>query len=250
VPTRLTFDDAADTEEVWSPDGRFLIFSSGRGGPDNLYRKRADGSGEEERLSKRDNPMWANAWSTDGRSVAFVEMGPKGNFDVSKLSLDDGKVQPLLASQFREADPAISPDGRWLAYTSDESGRQEIYIRPYASGAGRWQVSDNGGGYPRWTKNGRELVYRVDDGVMAASIEASGDSLRTGKPTRLFTGALRGGISGLTIGGNNLSDFDVSADGQRFIMFPTSNAEFTNRGIVTLVTRWSEELTRTFTTTR
>ena len=111
-------------------------------------------------------------------------------------------------------------------------------------------MSDNGGGYPHWTQNGRELVYRVDDGIMAASIEATGDSIRTGKPSRLFTGALRGGVSGLTIGGNNLSDFDVSADGKRFIMFPTSDAEFTNRGIVTLVTRWSEELTRTFTATR
>ncbi len=250
VPTRLTFDDAADTEQVWSPDGRFIVFSSGRGGPDNLYRKRADGSGDEERLNKSDRPTWANTWSQDGRTLAFVEMGAKGNFDIGKISLDDRTVQPLLTSQFREADPAISPDGRWLAYTSDESGRQEIYVRPFLSGSGRWQVSDNGGGYPHWTQNGRELVYRVDDGIMAASIEATGDSIRTGKPTRLFTGALRGGVSGLTIGGNNLSDFDVSADGKRFIMFPTSDAEFTNRGIVTLVTRWSEELTRTFTTAR
>jgi hypothetical protein len=123
-------------------------------------------------------------------------------------------------------------------------------VRPYPSGAGRWQVSDNGGSYPRWSGNGRELFYRVDGGVMAASIEAIGDSIRTGKPARLFAGTFRGGVNGVTIGGNNLSDYDVSADGQRFIMFPSSDAESTNRGIVTLVTRWSEELTRTFTTTR
>ena len=202
VPTRLTFDDAPETEQVWSPDGRFLAFSSGRAGADNLYRKRADGSGEEERLTTSDNPMWANAWSSDGRSIAFVAMGANGNFDVTMLSLADNKVQPLLNSKFREADPAISPDGRWLAYSSNESGRLEVYVRPYPSGAGRWQVSDNGGGFPRWTGNGRELVYRVDDGIMAASIEATGDSIRTGKPSRLFTGAFRGGVSGLTIGGN------------------------------------------------
>ena len=87
------------------------------------------------------------------------------------LTLADKKLQPLLTSTFREADPAISPDGRWLAYTSNESGRQEVYVRPYPAGAGRWQVSDNGGGYPRWARNGRELFYRVDDGIMAATIE-------------------------------------------------------------------------------
>ena len=111
-------------------------------------------------------------------------------------------------------------------------------------------MSDNGGGYPRWTKNGRELVYRVDDGIMAASIEATDDSVRSGKPLRLFTGKFRGGASGVTIGGANLADYDVSADGQRFIMFPTSDAEFTNRGIITLVTQWTNELTRTFATAR
>ena len=246
VPTRLTFDDAADTEQVWSPDGRYLVFSSGRDGADNLYRKRADGSGDEERLTKSDIPMWANSWSRDGRSIVFAGMGPNGNFDVSMLTLEDKKVQPLLASNFREADPTISPDGRWLAYTSNESGRLEVYVRPFPAGAGRWQVSDTGGGFPRWAGNGRELFYRVDDGIMSASIEAVGDSIRTGKPTRLFTGAFRGGVTGISIGGNTFADYDVSADGQRFVMFPSTDAESTNRGVVTLVTEWFDELTRTF----
>ncbi len=246
VPTRLTFDDAPDTEQVWSPDGRYLVFSSGRDGADNLYRKRADGSGDEERLTKSDIPMWANSWSRDGRSIVFAGMGPNGNFDVSMLTLEDKKVQPLLASNFREADPNISPDGRWLAYTSSESGRLEVYVRPFPAGAGRWQVSDTGGGFPRWAGNGRELFYRVDDGIMSASIEAVGDSIRTGKPTRLFTGAFRGGVTGISIGGNTFADYDVSADGQRFVMFPSTDAESTNRGVVTLVTEWFDELTRTF----
>ena len=246
VPTRLTFDDAPDTEQVWSPDGRFLVFSSGRNGADNLYRKRSDGSGDEERLTKSDVPMWANSWSRDGQSLVFAGMGPNGNFDVSMLALDDKKVQPLLTSTFREADPYISPDGRWLAYTSNESGRLEVYVRPYPTGAGRWQVSDTGGGFPRWAGNGRELFYRVDDGIMSASIEAVGDSIRTGKPTRLFTGAFRGGVTGISIGGNTFADYDVSADGQRFVMFPSTDAESTNRGVVTLVTQWFDELTRTF----
>jgi Tol biopolymer transport system component len=250
VPTRLTFDDAPETEQVWSPDGRFLAFSSGRAGADNLYRKRADGSGEEERLTTSDNPMWPNAWSGDGRSIAISAMGPNGNFDVTMLSLADKKLEPVVNSNFREADPAISPDSRWLAYSSNESGRLEVYVRPYPTGAGRWQVSDNGGAFPRWSGSGRELFYRVDDGLMAASIEAAGDSLRTGKPTRLFTGAFRGGTTGIAIGGNTFADYDVSADGQRFVMFPTSDADSTGRGIVTLVTPWFDELTRTFAAAR
>jgi serine/threonine-protein kinase len=246
VPTRLTFDDAPDTEQVWSPDGRFLVFSSGRNGADNLYRKRADGSGDEERLTKSDIPMWATSWSGDGRSIAIAGMGQNGNFDVTMLTLDDKKVQPLLTSSFRETDAAISPDGRWVAYTSNESGRLEVYVRPYPAGAGRWQVSDTGGGFPRWAGNGRELFYRVDDGIMSASIEAVGDSIRTGKPTRLFAGAFRGGVTGISIGGNTFADYDVSADAQRFVMFPSTDAESTNRGVVTLVTQWFDELTRTF----
>jgi Tol biopolymer transport system component len=250
VPTRLTFDDAPETEQVWSPDGRFLAFSSGRAGADNLYRKRADGSGEEERLTTSDNPMWPTSWSSDGRTIAIAAMGVNGNFDVTMLSLADKKVEPLLNTNFREADPAISPDGRWLAYSSNESGRLEVYVRPYPSGAGRWQVSDAGGGFPRWAGNGRELFYRVDDGLMSASIEGIGDSLRTGKPTRLFTGAFRGGATGISIGGNTFADYDVSADGQHFVMFPASDAESTNRGIITLVTPWFDELKRTFATAR
>ena len=250
VPTRLTFDEAPESEQIWSPDGRFLIFSSGRTGPDNLYRKRADGSGDEEHLIKSDSPMWAVSWARDGASLGLVTMGANGNFDVASMTLADKKVHPILSTNFREADPDISPDGRWLAYTSNESARVEVYVRPYPTGAGRWQVSDNGGAYPRWSSNGREIVYRVDDGIMVASIDATGESIRTGKPQKLFTGPFRGGSAGISIGGNTLSDYDVSADGQRFIMFPSSDTTAGGRGVVTLVTTWFDEKTQSFTTTR
>ena len=250
VPTRLTFHEGPESEQIWSPDGRFLIFSSGRTGPDNLYRKRADGSGEEEHLVQSDNPMWAVSWARDGASLGLVTMGANGNFDVASLTLADKKIHPLVTTNFREADPDISPDGRWIAYTSNESARVEVYVRPYPTGAGRWQVSDSGGAYPRWASNGREIVYRVDDGIMVASIEPAGDGIRTGKPHKLFTGSFRGGSTGISIGGNTLSDYDVSADGQRFIMFPSSDSTAGGRGVVTLVTKWYDEKTQSFTTTR
>jgi serine/threonine-protein kinase len=128
VPTRLTFDDASETEQVWSPDGKQLAFSSGRTKTDNVYRKRADGSGEEERLSTSDDPHWPNSWAPDGQSLVVSQLSSSGNFDVLRLTLPDTKLTPLLNSSFRESDPAISPDGRWMAYTSTESGRPEIYV--------------------------------------------------------------------------------------------------------------------------
>jgi serine/threonine-protein kinase len=245
VPTRLTFDDASETEQIWSPDGRQLAFSSGRTKTDNVYRKRADGSGDEERLSTSDEPHWAGSWAPDGQSIVVSQLSASGNFDVLRLTLADKKLTPLLNSSFRESDPAISPDGRWMAYTSTESGRPEIYVRPYPSGSGRWQISDNAGAYPRWSRNGKELFYRIDGGVMGASVDTSGDSIRTGKPVQLFTGAFRGGLGGLSISGNTFSDYDVSADGQSFVMFPATEAESTNRGVVTVVTRWFDDLAKT-----
>jgi Tol biopolymer transport system component len=246
VPTRLTFDSAVETEQVWSPDSQFLVYSSDQQGPDSLYRKRADGSGEVERLTTEGRAHWASSWSPDGQYVAYIS-SEKG-FDLVMLPLTgDRKPQTFLSTPFAESSPAFSPDGRWIAYDSNESGRVEVYVRPFPAGSGKWQVSDGGGAYPRWTKNGRELVYRVDSGIMAAPVEATHDSLRVGKPYRVFEGAFRGGMAGLPLAGNSFSDFDVTPDGKRFVMFPASAAG--RRGEhphVTLYTQWFEELGRTF----
>ena len=141
----------------------------------------------------------------------------------------------------------FSPDGRWVAYVSNESGQSEVYVRPVASGGGRWQISDAGGAYPRWARDGRELVYRTNEGIMAASIEGAEGSLRTGKPRKLFAGAFRGGIGGVAIAGNTFADYDMSADGKRFVMFPRGAATGEERaGIVTVVSSWFDDLSRAF----
>jgi serine/threonine-protein kinase len=246
VSTRLTFDEGADTEQIWSPDSQELIFSSSRDGADSLYRKPSDGSRAEVQAGKMSTSMWATSWSPDGRQVTFVTAIP--NFDVGVLTLEaDEQPEMVLNSPFGESDGAFSPDGRWLAYSSNESGQQEVYVRPYPSGGGRWQISSNGGAYPRWAGTGRELFYRSESGIMAVSIEAAGDGLRTGRARQLFSGSFRGGVGGVAIAGNTFADYDVTPDGQRFIMFPLGTAAGEVRaGLATFVSSWFDELRDTF----
>jgi serine/threonine protein kinase/Tol biopolymer transport system component len=244
VSTRLTFDEGSDTEQLWSPDGRSLIYSSTREGADSLFRKSADGSGEAEQVGKFQNPMWGSSWSVDGSYVLFTTTNP--SLDVGILELGQ-EPKLLLSTPFSEVDAAISPDGRWIAYSSDESGRTEVYVRSFEEGGGRWQISDSGGGYARWSGDGRELFYRTDDGVMVASIESAGDGLRTSRPRQLFAGAFRGGVGGTTVGGSTFADYEVSRDGQRFVMFPVAaTTEESRAGLITLVSPWFEDLKNTF----
>jgi serine/threonine-protein kinase len=221
VPTRLTFDDAQETEQIWSPDGEFLIYGSALNGPVNMYRKRSDGSGEAERLTESDKNQWPTSWSRDGRHVAFVSS--ENAFDIEILTLG-GEVEKFLSTPYSEADPAFSPDGRFIAYDSSESGQVEVYVRSFPAGGGKWQVSDGGGAYPKWSRDGRALYYRTDQGIMAASIEASGGSFRAGKPRSVLEGSFRGGIAGVNFAGNSFADYDVSFDGKRFVMFPAAQA--------------------------
>jgi serine/threonine-protein kinase len=246
VMTRLTFDKGADTEQIWSPDGRDLIFTSTRSGPDSLFRKPSDGSGQEVQVAKLDTPMWASTWRPDGSEVGFMTTEP--GFDIGVIAPGSkDKPQMVAKSQFSETDPMFSYDGRWIAYSSNESGQIEIYVQSYPAGGGRWQVSDGGGAFPRWSANGKELFYRSRDGIMAVPIDTSGGTLKTGSPRALFTGAFRGGLSGISIAGQTFADYDVTRDGQRFVMFPTgSTTETARAGLVTVVSSWFDDLSATF----
>jgi len=249
VSTRLTFDEASDTEQIWSPDGEYLVFSSDRNGADNLYRKRADGSGELERLTESQSAQWATSWSADGRFITYIDS--QNVFDLSVIPLE-GEHNPevFLSTPFVEANGAFSPDGRWLAYVSNESGQFEIYVRPFPPGGGKWQVSDGGGGFPRWSPDGGQLFYRTDEGLMVASVDTAGSTFRAGKPRLLFSGAFRGGVGGVGIAGNSFADYDVTPDGRRFVMFPApGDSGQIDHPHVTLATHWFDDLRRTFSST-
>jgi serine/threonine-protein kinase len=243
VATRLTFDDSYDADQIWSHDGQYIIFTSNRDGRPGPYRKRADGSGEVERLSETDVGFYPLTLSPDDR--VMVGESEDNNIDIAVLPIEEGgDPQPLISTPFSDRDPMLSPDGRWLAYASDESGASEVYVRPFPDAGGRWQVSDGGGRFPTWSGNGRELFYRTDAGIMMAPVETTGDSFRVGKARSLFDGTFRGGIFGITVFGYIFRDFDVAPDGSRFVMFPAEEDRIAQTH-VTVVFNWLDELTRT-----
>jgi serine/threonine-protein kinase len=248
VSTRATFDEAAESEQVWSPDGRELAFlSEGGERPAAIFRKPADGSGMGAPVSKEGVTLFPQAWSPDGRLLAVTSV--TSDIGVLPLSGKDAEAEWILTSPFQETDPAFSPDGRWLAYTSRESGRPEVYARQFPSGTGRWQISNGGGTYARWSGSGRELFYRTGTGLMAVDVDTTGGSLRTGTPRLLFKGDFLGGLNGIEVGAYSFADFDVSRDGTRFIMFPKPVASPESRmGLVTLVTNWFDDLKGAVTT--
>jgi len=211
--TRLTFSKGRDFNPVWSPDGRTIIFSSNRGGHSDLYEKPADGSGEERLLLKSEEDKTPTSWSRDGRYLLYTNVDPKSGEDIWVLPLQgDRKPISFLRTEFRESSARFSPDGRWIAYQSNESGMNEIYVRPFSpnasgdsvSGGGKWLVSKSGGEDPHWRADGKELFYIYQLQQMAVDV-SGGAAFQAGVPRRLFPAP------------PTVAPPDVSADGKRFL---------------------------------
>jgi Tol biopolymer transport system component len=218
--SRLTFDAGDDTLPAWTPDGLRIAFVALRDGQaPNLYWQRADGTGEVQRLTESKNIQRAPAWHPSGKFLAFQELG--GDLMILPIEGNEssgwkpGKPTAFLSSPFNESWPAFSPDGRWLAYQSDESGRAEVYVRPFPGPGGKWQVSAGGGNLPRWSRSRHELLFESnapDNRIMVAPYAVEGDSFRAEKPRvwaeRRFLARPMGW------------DYDLHPDGERVALAP------------------------------
>jgi serine/threonine protein kinase/dipeptidyl aminopeptidase/acylaminoacyl peptidase len=211
---RLTFDASREnTNPIWSPDGTRIAFGSRRNNRDGLYVKPADGSGMEELIFESDTPKVPMGWSADGKLLLFSQNSGAADAWAVPIS-GDKKPFALLQTPFTENFPQVSADGKWLAYQSNETGRPEIYVRPFPDGPGKWQVSTDGGQYPRWRGDGKELFFYFNNTMIAADIRVNGSSLAAGVPRTLF------GLPNPSAANNHPSyhRYAVSADGQHFFL--------------------------------
>ena len=234
VPTRFTFDPASDVAPIWSPDGSTIIFSSNRKGPYDIYQKASTGS--EEVLLESDETKTANSWSADGRFIVYTSADAKANTkeDLWILPLfGDHKPFPFLRTQFNESFAQFSADGHWIAYVSDESGSNQVYIAPFPGPGGKWQASRAGGSEPRWRGDGKELFFLAPDNkLMAVEVNAKEFTLEIGNTQLLFE------VHPATSPGTH---YDVTGDGKRFLV--DSSGEGSSAPI-TLVVNWTADLKR------
>ncbi len=240
VFSRITTGTSADIRPVWSGDGSRIFFTSNRDGNFEIFSKSSDGTGEE-------TPLTSGAYrapssvSGDGDLLFFKERSASSGWDIGVLRLDaNSEPEILLGSKFHEMAATISPDSKWLAYVSDESGQLEVYVTSFPELDRRQQVSKDGGAEPRWAPSGVELFYRHGAAMMTVPVKL-GTELEPGAPIVLFRGRFQRGDVMSTP--NNNTNYDVSADGKRFLMIQEPEPSDAPEQIH-LVINWFEELKR------
>jgi serine/threonine protein kinase len=242
IRTRVSFDAAQDNLPIWSPDGLRVVWPSNRnGGVYNLFIRSSTGEGQETMVVKLGTPTgWATDWSKDGRFLMYQIPGATTGQDLwvaprsDEKKVDGEKPYPYLQGQFDEQEGAFSPDGRWVAYTSNESGVDEVYVQPFPTTGGRWQVSTGGGIHPKWKSDGTELFYiAADRMLMTAPIRTVGAGFEPGTPSRLFPIPPMQGIA-------NRDEYAVSGDGTKFLTsVPAGDAA---GALITVIVNWQRAI--------
>lgn len=237
--TKLTFDGVSHWP-LWMPSGEQLTFRSSRSGPFTMWRMPVDRSASDDRLASGERQSPAS-WSPAGTAMAFTQMSPETSADVFVLQVGADTPSPLANSRFAEGAPRFSPDGRWVAYTSNESGRPEVYAQPWPGPGPKVQISIDGGTDAVWARKGSELFYRQGDNMMSVAVR-TGDRLTVAKPVVLWSGRYSHGMS-TSCGppGPTSSNYDVTADGTRFLMVADSAQGIVANEIHVLV-NWAHQL--------
>jgi Tol biopolymer transport system component len=239
TPTRFTFGPAWDFCPVWSPDGSRIVFTSGRTGPADLYVKPASGSSNEESLLKTSTFKFPTDWSSDGKLILYPEMNAKSRNDIWILPLEgDRRPKPFVQDDFDNLGAKFSPDGKWIAYSSDESGQQQVYVRPFPERGGKYQVSTTGGSRPRWRRDEKELFYISADGKLMVVEVRAGSTFEALATKPLFDTRVKGVASRGFISRDN---YAVSSDGQRFLI---NDVTETSAPPITVVLNWTADLKR------
>ncbi len=231
--TRFTFDPGADQFPIWSPDGSRIVFSSIREGSNNLFWKVSSGAGRDELLLKTPQAKFTTDWSADGHYILYYAIDPKTKADLWVLPLTgDRKPLPFLQTEFNERQGRLSPDGRFMAYVSDESGRWEVYMQPFPATGAKWTISTGGGADPRWRRDGKELYYLTEDRKLMAVEVKTAAGFDHGIPKALFDTRFPGAIE---IGHHHAA----SADGRRFLV--QSASEDTGGSAITVEVNWNQK---------
>jgi Tol biopolymer transport system component len=247
--SRLTFDGASDQFPVWTPDGSRIAFGSDRAikATFNLYWQRADGTGDAQRLTESKNPQWPTSWHPSGKHLAFTEQQPLTFNDVMILPLEGdeasgwrpGKPVAFLNSPAVESHATFSPDGRWLAYQSNEGGVAEVYVRPFPGPGGKWQISAGGGLYAAWSRAGKEIFYQKDDGsIWVTTYVAEGSSFRAETPREWSPERMLPLPTAIRA-------FDLHPDGQRLaVLMAPEEMVVAKRDHLVLIQNFFDELNR------
>jgi Tol biopolymer transport system component len=233
---RLTFDPADDFNPTWSPDGRQIIFTSDRKGARDLYRKAAHGTGPEELLLESKEAKASEDWTRDGKYLVFnLGSGATGIWALELAgNANERKPVALVTGTFTQQQGRVSPDGRWLAYRSSETGRDEVYVQNFPPSGGKWQISTAGGSQPEWRADGKELFYIQNKTLMKVDITSGSGRFDWGTPKALFDASFPSGL--------RRSKYVVSSNGQKFLA--VTRLEQTTSIPFTLVLNWTAGIKR------